>query len=359
LGAAGFASDSAAHWQSQCHTAKSTPFVSAARPVKWGKTRFPANVNIYRDLDSLPNSCCGGAVAIGNFDGVHRGHARIIQRLLAIAGELGGPALVFTFDPHPARLLHPEQAPAPLCWADRKAQLLAALGVDAVLVYPTTLDFLRMEAREFFDRILCRRLRARCVVEGRNFFFGHNREGTVEVLRQFCDEAAVRLEVVDSLEIDGQTVSSSLVRRLVAAGAVDRVRHMLTEPYRIRGRVIHGAGRGDGLGFPTANIEGIDTLLPGEGVYAGGVWLAGQRHPAAVAIGPNPTFHEQTLKIEAFLLDYRGNLYGQTVEVDFLARLRNIMQFASVAELIRQMTDDVEATRRMEEERDWGLGIGD
>ena len=316
-------------------------------------------MNIYRDLDSVPDSCCGGAVAIGNFDGVHRGHARIIQRLLAVPGELNGPALVFTFHPHPARLLHPEQAPAPLCWADRKAQLLAALGVDAVLVYPTTLDFLRMEARQFFDQVLCGRLRARSVVEGRNFFFGHNREGTVEILRQFCDQAGMRLEVVDSLEIDGQIVSSSLVRRLVAAGEVDQVRHMLTQPYRIRGRVIHGAGRGDGLGFPTANIEGIDTLLPGEGVYAGGVWVAGERHPAAIAIGPNPTFHEQALKIEAFLLDYRGNLYGQTVEVDFLARLRNIMQFASVAELIRQMTDDVEATRRMEEERDWGLGIGD
>lgn len=116
--------------------------------------------------------------------------------------------------------------------------------------------------------------------------------------------------------------------------------------------------RGDGLGFPTANIEAIDTLLPGEGVYAGGVWVAGQRHPAAVAIGPNPTFHEQALKIEAFLLDYRGNLYGQTVEVDFLARLRNIMQFASVAELIRQMADDVTATRRTEAEKGLGLNSG-
>ena len=328
------------------------PFRQRRPAGKMGKNAIPPNVNIYGDLDSLPTSCCGGAVAIGNFDGVHRGHARIIERLLTVARELSGPALVFTFDPHPARLLHPEQAPAPLCWADRKAELLAALGVDAVLVYPTTLAFLRMEARQFFDQVLCGRLRAQCIVEGRNFFFGHNREGTVEVLRKFCDQAGTRLEVVDSLEIDGRTVSSSLVRRLVAAGQVDQVRHMLTQPYCIRGRVIHGAGRGDGLGFPTANIEGIDTLLPGEGVYAGGVWVAGQRHLAAIAIGPNPTFHEQTLKIEAFLLDYRGNLYGQTVEVGFLARLRNIMQFASVEELIRQMADDVERTRKTEGIRD-------
>ena len=149
----------------------------------------PAPVNLYRDLDSLPDRFCHGAVAIGNFDGVHQGHVRIVQRLLAMARELGGAALAFTFDPHPARLLHPEQAPAPLCWTERKAQLLGQLGVDAVLAYPTDAALLRLEAREFFDRIVLGRLRARGLVEGRNFFFGHDRQGTVEVLRRFCDQA--------------------------------------------------------------------------------------------------------------------------------------------------------------------------
>ena len=257
-------------------------------------------VNLYRDLDSLPDAYCGGAVAIGNFDGVHRGHARIVERLLAMARQLGGAALVFTFDPHPARILHPQQAPAPLCWTELKAQLLGRLGVDAVLAYPTDGAFLRTEARQFFDRVVRGRLRARGLVEGRNFFFGHNRHGTVELMRQFCDQAGLDMETVEALEIGGRIVSSSLVRRLVAAGQMDEVRAMLARPYRIRGTVVHGAGRGSQLGFPTANIDGIDTLLPAEGVYACRVWVDGSPHAAAVSIGPNRTFGEQALKVEAY-----------------------------------------------------------
>ena len=180
-------------------------------------------MNLYRDLDSLPDRFCHGAVAIGNFDGVHLGHVRIVQRLLAMARELGGAALAFTFDPHPARLLHPELAPAPLCWTERKAQLLGELGVDAVLAYPTDGALLRLEAREFFDRIVLGRLRARGLVEGRNFFFGHDRQGTVEVLRRFCDQAGLKLDPVEPVEIGGRIVSSSLVRRLVAAGEIEEV----------------------------------------------------------------------------------------------------------------------------------------
>ena len=304
-------------------------------------------MNIYRDLDSLPDSCCGGAVAIGNFDGVHRGHARIIQRLLAIAGELGGPALVFTFDPHPARLLHPGRPPPPCAGPIARPNCWPPWTSMPCWFIPRRSTSFAWRPREFFDQILCRRLRAQCIVEGSNFFFGHNREGTVEVLRQFCDQAAMRLEVVDSWK---STDKASPVRSSDASSPrAQSIRSDTCSGSRIASAAGSSTaqGDGDGLGFPTANIEGIDTLLPGEGVYAGGVWVAGQRHPAAVAIGPNPTFHEQALKIEAFLLDYRGNLYGQTVEVDFLARLRNIMQFASVEELIRQMTNEVELTRQI------------
>jgi riboflavin kinase/FMN adenylyltransferase len=286
-------------------------------------------------------------VAIGNFDGVHRGHARIVERLLAMAGELGAGALVFTFDPHPARLLHPERAPAPLCWTERKAQLLAQLGVEAVLAYPTDAAFLRLEAREFFDRIVLGRLAARALVEGRNFFFGHGRQGTVEVLRQFCDQAGLKLETVEAVEIGGRIVSSSLVRKLVSAGEIDEVRRLLTRPYRLRGTVVHGAGRGGSLGFPTANVARIDTLLPGEGIYAGEAHLGQRRYAAALSVGPNPTFHEQGLKVEVFLLDFEGDLYDRPIEVDFLARLRDIKRFASAAELVRQMTDDVQRARQI------------
>jgi riboflavin kinase/FMN adenylyltransferase len=304
-------------------------------------------VKLYRDLDQLPVAYRGGAVAIGNFDGVHRGHACIVERLLAMARTMQAPALAFTFDPHPARLLHPEQAPAPLCWTERKAQLLVELGVDAVLAYPTDKGFLGMEARQFFDQIVRGRLQARGMVEGSNFFFGHNRGGTVEVLRQFCNQSGLLLERVESVEIDGQIVSSSLIRRLVVAGRLEEAGRLLTRPYRIRGTVVHGAGRGNRLGYPTANVEGIDTLLPGEGIYAGRVWLGDSCHAAAVSIGPNPTFHEQTLKVEAYVLDFQGDLYDRPIELDFLARLRDMVRFDSAAQLVAEMARDVETTRRL------------
>jgi riboflavin kinase/FMN adenylyltransferase len=304
-------------------------------------------VQLYRDLDSLPERFHDGAVAIGNFDGVHQGHARIAQRLLAMAGELGSAALVFTFDPQPARLLHPQRAPAPLCWTERKAELLGQLGVDAVLAYPTDAALLGLEAGEFFERIVLGRLHARGLVEGRNFFFGHDRRGTVELLGQFCRSAGVKLEVVEPLELDGRIVSSSLVRKLVAGGEVAEARRLLGRPYRIRGGVVRGAGRGRDLGFPTANLGGIDTLLPGEGIYAGGVRLDDGPHALALSVGPNPTFQEHALKVEAHVLDFAGDLYDRSLEVDFLARLRDIKRFAAAAELVRQMADDVGSVRRI------------
>lgn len=304
-------------------------------------------MNVLRDLDQLPDEFRGGALTIGNFDGVHRGHARIVERMIARARQLRGPAVVFTFDPHPAKLLAPDRAPTPLCWTERKLDLLRGLGVDAVVLYPTTDRFLQLSAREFFDRIVRQRLDAKAIVEGRNFFFGHNREGNVQRLGEYCRETGVELEVVEPIHVDGEVVSSSRVRRLVADGKVELAAAMLTEPYRIRGTVVRGAGRGNRLGYPTANIDQIDTLLPGEGIYAGRIWLGDSPWPAAVSLGPNPTFDEGRLKVEAYVLDYEGSLYGQRVELDFVGRLRDIVRFDRVDDLIAQMERDVAAVRKM------------
>ena len=191
------------------------------------------------------------------------------RAVLAHAARLGGPALVFTFDPHPVRLLRPAEAPPPLTWTDRKAQLLARLGIDGVIAYPTDEELLRLTPQEFFDRIVRHQLDARAMVEGPNFYFGRDRAGTIDVLGQLCRQADIELDVVEPLVFDGDFVSSSRIRRLIGQGQVDVVRGMLTEPYRIRGMVVHGAGRGAKLGFGTANLDAIDTLLPGPGVYAG------------------------------------------------------------------------------------------
>jgi len=304
-------------------------------------------VKLLRDLAELTPELCAGAVTIGNFDGVHLGHARIIERLRAQARQVGGPAVVFTFDPHPVRLLRPAEAPPPLTWTDRKADLLAELGVDAIVAYPTDEALLQLSAAEFFSRIVRQRLAARAVVEGANFFFGRGREGDVARLQTLAQAEGVVVEIVAPVVHDGEVVSSSRVRRLIRAGQVDLARSLLTQPYRIRGMVTHGVGRGGRIGFPTANVDAVDTLLPGPGVYAGRAWSGGQPYAAAVNIGPNPTFGENLLKVEAHLLDCHLHLYGTALEVDFLARLRDIQTFSGVPALQSQLAQDVQATRQI------------
>ncbi len=300
-------------------------------------------MKLIRNLNDLPLDIRGGAVSIGNFDGVHQGHARLVQTLREQATLAGGPSIVFTFDPHPVRLLRPDRAPPPLTWTDRKAALLAELGVDALVVYPTDERLLALTPAEFFREIVVERLAARAIVEGPNFCFGKDRAGNIEVLRQLCHEAKVVLQVVQPLRTGDDYVSSSRIRDLLRAGDVVQATEMLTRPYRIRGMVTHGAARGTRLGFPTANIDAIDTLLPAVGVYAGRALTATGVWPAAINIGPNPTFGESHLKVEAHLIGFTGSLYGEPLEVDFLARVRETRPFASVDELRQQLAQDLQA----------------
>ncbi len=305
-----------------------------------------------RNLDQIADHLRAGAVSVGNFDGVHLGHARIVARLIELARELSGPAVVFTFDPHPARLLSPQAPPPPLCWPERKAELLGKLGVDAVVICPTDRGLLSLSPEEFFGRILCDRLAVRGIVEGPDFRFGRARAGDMGTLERLGRAAGVRVETVVPVEQAGQPISSSRVRHLLTAGQVEETGRLLTEPYRIRGRVTRGAGRGRGLGFPTANLVGIETLLPAEGIYAGRAWTGQGPWPAALSLGPNPTFDEAALKVEVHLIGFSGDLYQQTVEVDFLARLREIERFVSVERLRAEMGDDVARARQIVERYD-------
>jgi riboflavin kinase / FMN adenylyltransferase len=249
-------------------------------------------VKVLHSPDNFPETLRGGAVAIGNFDGVHLGHARLIERLRAMAAHVGGPAIVFTFDPPPARILRPDAAPEPLLWRDRKIEILAEMGVDATLIYPTDRALLEIDARSFFEHVVRQQLDARAMVEGPNFFFGHNRSGNVESLRQFCAEVNMPFEVAKPVDVAGKIVSSSRIRSLVLEGGMAEAATMLGRPYRIRGVVVRGAGRGTKLGYPTANVGQIDTLLPGVGIYAARAVAEGHWYPAAVSLGSNPTFDE-------------------------------------------------------------------
>lgn len=298
-------------------------------------------------FDELPDRLAPSVVTVGNFDGVHRGHAQIVRRLIAVAEQLGLAAVVFTFEPHPAVLLHPGKAPPPLTDTRQKAALLYRLGVNTVIAYRTSRALLDLDPRDFFEQILCHRLHARAIVEGSNFLFGRNRSGNAELLRQWCAERSMAIEIVEPIEHQGQAVSSSRIRAMVSAGMIEQANQLLGRPYRLSGQVVHGAGRGTRLGYPTANLGGIGTLLPEEGIYAGCSQVEGRSFPAALAIGPNCTFEETEVKVEVHLSGFQGQLHGATLDVDLLRRLRPVRKFATVEQLIEQMRRDVAATQRV------------
>lgn len=307
-------------------------------------------MKLYRNLNQFPESLRGGALTIGNFDGVHRGHATIINRLKHYADKLSAATIVFTFDPHPVRVLAPERAPVPLTWTNRKADLLAELGVDVVIAYPTDVNLLSLTHAEFFKQIVVDQIGVKAMVEGPNFFFGKDRGGNVETLAGHCSKNDIQLEIMSPVKdapADTELISSSRIRKLVTEGNVDAAAGMLTHPYRIRGMVTHGMARGAKLGFPTANLDAIDTLVPAAGVYAGRTWIEGRSHWSAIHIGPNPTFGENVLKVESHILDFEGSLYGRAIEVDFISRLRDILDFGSREQLQHQLLKDIAETRRI------------
>ncbi|QDU74784.1 Riboflavin kinase [Bremerella volcania] len=303
-------------------------------------------MQLYRDLDSLSTEIRSGALTIGNFDGVHLGHAKIAQQVRKRADEVAGPAVVFTFDPHPVRLLRPELAPPPLTWTRRKVELLGQLGIDAVIAYPTTPELLQLTPDEFFQQIIVQKMAAKAMVEGPNFNFGKDRAGDVKTLEALCLKNGILLDIVEPLTRPGETeyVSSSRIRKLIAQGNVQLACEMLTQPYRIRGMVTHGAGRGANLGFATANLEAVDTLVPEMGVYAGMSYRGDDAYAAAINIGPNPTFGEKARKIEVHLIDFQGSLYGEPLEVSFLSRLRDVTTFPDVDALKNQLNQDIQTT---------------
>lgn len=304
-------------------------------------------MKLLRRLDQFPAELRGGALTIGNFDGVHRGHKHVMQRLKQHAAAVGGPAIVFTFDPHPARLLRPEQSPPPLTWIDRKAELLSELGVDAVVAYPTDLALLQLEYADFFREIVLDQIGARAMVEGPNFYFGHNRQGDVQKLGELCTRHGLELEIVQpKLESSGEEmISSSRIRRLIGGGDVAGAGQLLTQPYRIRGLVVHGSARGASLGFPTANLDAIDTLVPSHGVYVGRALIERRWYWTAVHIGPNPTFGELASKVEIHVLDFDGSLYGTVLEVDFIDRIRGVQAFPNIESLRTQLQRDIDFAR--------------
>lgn len=288
------------------------------------------------------------AVTIGNFDGVHRGHQALVRRIVERARLSAGTAAVLTFDPHPARVLAPERAPAALTTPAQKLELLAALGVEAVAVLPFTPAVAALAPEEFVRAVLAGALGARQVVVGEGFRFGRRQSGDAAGLARLGSAYGFAVEAVAPVLDDGQPVSSSRVREALARGDVDGARRLLGRAFFVDGLVVRGDGRGRSIGVPTANLEPENEILPASGVYAGQVRVAdGSWRPAVVNRGTRPTFAGLGEALEAHLLDYDGDLYGARLRLAFAARLREERRFASPQALVAQIRDDVARARAL------------
>ena len=288
------------------------------------------------------------AVAIGNFDGVHRGHQALVARAVARARETGGAAVVLTFDPHPARVLRPQAAPSPLTTLPQKEELVLALGIERLVALEFDARLAALTPDAFVHEVLASLLGARHVVVGESFRFGRGRQGDARTLEALGGRQGFDVQVVSPLLHAGRPISSSRVREALAAGEVREAAELLGRPYALDGRVVRGDGRGRGLGIPTANLAVEEQLLPARGVYAGRALVpGGQWRMAVVNVGERPTFGGTGLVVEAHLLDFEGDLYDARVRVSFHARLRGEERFASAAALVARIHEDVRAAREL------------
>ena len=317
----------------------------------------------WRGQEDIPSDWGRCVLTIGVFDGVHRGHAELIERAVKSGRARGVPTVLMTFDPHPMEVVFPGSHPAQLTTLTRRAELVEELGIDVFLVMPFSPDFMKLTPERYVHELLVERLHVLDVVVGENFTFGKKAAGNVDTLRRAGERLGFAVESVSLVaeQHSSQTVtfSSTYIRSCVDAGDVVAAEEALGRPHRVEGVVVRGDGRGRGLGYPTANVAPPTySAIPADGVYAAwftvhrhghghgaGPVVPGQRYPAAVSVGTNPTFSGRTRTVEAFVLDVSADLYGQHVAVDFVARLRGQEKFSSVDDLIAAMGRDTDKAR--------------
>jgi riboflavin kinase/FMN adenylyltransferase len=292
-------------------------------------------------------------VTIGVFDGLHRGHTRLVSHAVKRARERGVPCVLLTFDPHPSEVVRPGSHPAQLTTLRRRAELAEQLGVDVFFVLPFTIELSRMPADEFVHELLVERLHVAEVVVGDNFTFGHKAVGDVTLLRTLGRRFGFTAEDVGLLSQGELAFSSTYIRSCIDAGDVAAASTALGRPHRVEGIVIRGDQRGRGLGYPTANLSTPRyAAVPADGVYACRFVHRGRELPAAVSVGTNPTFSGRERRVEAFVLDLDEDFYGEQVALDFIERLRGMVRFDTSEQLVAQIADDVARTRQVLAQRE-------
>ena len=297
----------------------------------------------------LPPDIKGTVVTVGTFDGVHRGHLDVVERLVSRALDAGLPSLLVSFDPHPLEVVNPSAAPLLLTTSEEKLEVIAETGLDYFAIMPFTHELASYSAEDFVDRILRDRFRMSELLIGYDHGFGHRRAGNVNVLMSLGRERGFNVDVIEAVSTDdGQHVSSTSIRRAIAGGDLDRAADGLGRPYSVSGKVVAGNSRGRQLGFATINLSAPPSrkLLPPEGVYAVMVQTPRGRFGGMMNLGPRPTFGDTERSIEAHLFEVDADFYGMRVRIDFVAFLRETRRFADASELVRQLEKDRENANR-------------
>lgn len=305
-------------------------------------------MNVISDLKDLPGPLRNPVLTIGNFDGVHKGHLALFDKVKARARALDGQSAVMTFEPHPIKFLKSGNGPPLITPIGQKLQLISNAGIDIIFCMPFNREFASISAEEFVQDVLVQKIGVRELIVGYDYTFGHKRQGNITLLRQMGAELGFEVHLVEPIRIDQKLVSSTSIRELVQNGDLSEARELLGRDYQIAGTVITGRDRGGKLlGYPTANLKLIDELIPKGGVYAVTVMVNDKIHYGVTNIGYNPTFDDNTLSVETHLIDFSGDLVGKTIKVNFLQRLREEKRFRSVDELSDQIARDIQQAMRV------------
>ena len=306
-------------------------------------------MDIIEDIEKIDHPYKNAVITIGNFDGVHIGHQTLFHKVIEKAEELDGTSIAMTFEPHPIRVLKQNNHPPLITLYEQKVELIAKAGIDILICISFTRKFASIPAKEFIEKILVKRIGMKAVIVGEDYTFGKNREGNLDLLKTYGKQIGFEVIVVRGIQISNNSedkISSTRIRELISAGKVAESQNLLGRHYQIRGTVMTGRDRGGRLlGFPTANINLYDELSPKTGVYAVTVECKGSKYKGVANIGYSPTFDDRIFTVEAHILDFNDDIYGQKIRVNFIKRLRDEKKFLNISELSDQINNDIDKAR--------------